>query len=194
MPSHLRQKTRYRVAAFKPATRVSIALAAVMISLGIFAVIVPSAAGLRPTILFGWFAVLSGLTHVTYALAAENAPTFVYGALVGAAYALGGVYLAVNPTLEWEPLILVLSAIFLAEGILEFGLFFELRARPRSRWILFNSLTAVILGSVIWRSSLAGSTTAMGLITGVNLFVSGFSRLMPSTLARRSLRLVASYE
>ena len=194
MPSHLRQKTRYRVAAFKPATRVSIALAAVMISLGIFAVVVPSAAGLRPTILFGWFAVLSGLTHVTYALAAENAPTFVYGALVGAAYALGGVYLAVNPTLEWEPLILVLSAIFLAEGILEFVLFFELRARPRSAWILFNSLTAVILGSVIWRTSLAASTSAVGLITGVNLFVGGFSRLMQSTFARRPLRLVALSE
>ncbi len=163
MPSHLRQKTRYRVAAFKPATRVSIALAAVMISLGIFAVVVPSAAGL-------------------------------YGALVGAAYALGGVYLAVNPTLEWEPLILVLSAIFLAEGILEFVLFFELRARPRSAWILFNSLTAVILGSVIWRTSLAASTSAVGLITGVNLFVGGFSRLMQSTFARRPLRLVALSE
>src|SRR5713226_8590912 len=90
--------------------------------------VVPSAAELRPAILFGWLAVLSGLTHVTYALAAENAPIFLYGALVGAAYVLAGVYLAVNPTLEWEPLILVLSAIFLAESILEFVLFFELRA------------------------------------------------------------------
>jgi uncharacterized membrane protein HdeD (DUF308 family) len=88
----------------------------------------------------------------------------------------------------------VLSAIFLAEGILEFVLFFELRARPHSTWILFNSLTAAILGSVIWRSSLAGSASAIGLIAGVNLFVSGFSRLMQSTFARPSLRLVASCE
>lgn len=192
MPSHLRKKTRYRVAAFKPATRVSIALAALMMSLGIFAVIIPSAAGIRPAILFGWLALLSGLTYVSYALAADNAATFVYSALVGAAYALGGVYLAVNPTLEWGPLTLVLSANFLAQGILEFVFFFEFR--PRSTWILFNSLTAVILGSMIWRSWPADSTSAIGLIVGVNLIVSGFSRLMHSTFARRSLRLVASSE
>ncbi len=61
MSSHLREKTRYRVAAVKPVKGVSIALAAVMMSLAIFAVVVPSAAGLRPAILFGWLAVLSGL-------------------------------------------------------------------------------------------------------------------------------------
>ncbi len=35
MPSHLREKTRYRVAAVKPVKGVSIALAAVMMSLAI---------------------------------------------------------------------------------------------------------------------------------------------------------------
>lgn len=191
MPSHLREKTRYRVAAFKPATGVSTGLAVLMMGLGIFAVVIPDAAGLRPAILFGWLALVSGPTHVTYALAAESAATFVWGVLIGAVYVLAGVYLAVNPTLELAPLTLVLSATFLAQGILEFVLFWEIRSRPRSAWILFNSVTVVILGCVIWRSWPADSTSAIGLIAGVNLFVSGFSRLMHSTFARRSLRLVA---
>src|SRR5262249_36905373 len=169
----------------------SIALSALMMSLGIFAVIVPSSAGLRPAILFGSLAVLSGLTHLTYSLAVQNAATFLYVALVGAAYALAGLYMAVNPSLEWAPLALLLSATFLAEGILDFVLFSQLRAWPRSRWILFNSLAAITLGAAIWRSSLAGITSAIGLIAGANLFVSGFSRLMQSTFGRRSLRLVA---
>ena len=190
MSSHLRPKTR-RVAAFRPAARVSIVSAAVMIGWGILAVVSPSTAGLRPAILFGWLAVLSGVTHVTYALAAEKPASFLYGALVGAANTLGGVFLAVNPSLEWLSVTLMVSAVLLAQGILEFCLFLELRARPTSTWILFNSLVAVILGSVIWRDAFPRSMSAMMLTVGLNLIASGFGRLMQPTFAGRTpLRLV----
>src|SRR5260370_17124239 len=114
-----------------------------MMGLGIFAVVIPDAAGLRPAILFGWLALVSGLTHVTYALAAESAATFVWGVLIGAVYVLAGGYLAVNPTLELAPLTLVLSATFLPQGILEFFLFLEIPPPPPSPFIPFNSLTTL---------------------------------------------------
>jgi len=190
VPAYVREKPHYRVATFKPAAGVPIGLAALMMGLGVLAVVVPSAVGFRLAILFGSLSVVSGLTHVTYALAAESAATFLCGAVIGAVYVIAGVYLAVNPTLELAPLTLVLSSIFLAEGILDFGLFLKLRSRPRSAWMLFNSITALILGSVSWRSWPADSTWQVGMIAGVNLLVSGFSRLMHSTFTRRSLRLV----
>jgi len=161
-----------------------------MMGLGIFAGVVTDVVGFRLAILFGSLSVAFGITHVTYALAAESAAIFLSGAVIGGVYVVAGVYLAVNPTLELAPLTLVLSSTFLAEGILDFVLFLELRSRPRSAWMLFNSITAFILGSVIWRSWPVASTWQVGMIAGLNLIVSGFSRLMYSTFARRSLRLV----
>jgi uncharacterized membrane protein HdeD (DUF308 family) len=175
----------------KEATGMSIGMAVVMIVLGFLAVFLPFATGIGISILVGWIIVFSGFAHLAYAFAAQGAGAFLWRTLVGVAYVAGGVYLAFHPGLTLESLTLVVAAIFLAEGVLELVVFFQFRALPGSGWILFDGIVTLLLAYVIWRPWPVSSTWAIGTIVGVNLIVSGFTRLMYSAAARKTIKAIA---
>jgi uncharacterized membrane protein HdeD (DUF308 family) len=85
----------------------------------------------------------------------------------------------------------VVAAVFLAEGVLELVVFFQFRALPGSGWILFDGIVTLLLAYVIWRPWPSSSTWAIGTIVGVNLIVSGFTRLMYSMAARKTIKAIA---
>jgi uncharacterized membrane protein HdeD (DUF308 family) len=80
-----------------------------------------------------------------------------------------------------------LAAIFF-EDVLEVVAFFLLRARSGSGWILFDGIIALLLAFLIWYS---WPSNSVGILVGINLFVSGFSRLMYSMAARKAPKAVA---
>ena len=173
------------------ATGMSIGMAAVMIALGLLAVFLPFATGIGISILVGWIVVFSGFAYLAYAFAAQGAGAFLWRILVGVAYIIGGAYLAFNPGLALASLTLVVAAVFLAEGVLQLIVFFQFRALPGSGWILFDGLVTLLLAYLIWRPWPASSTWAIGTLVGINLIVSGFTRLMYSVAARKTLKAIA---
>src|SRR6266851_3454839 len=102
-------------------------------------------------------------------------------------YIAGGIYLAANPGLSLQALTLVLAGIFFAEGVMRMVFFFQTRPLPGSGWILSDGVLTVLLGFLIVRDWPASSSWAIGTIVGVNLCVSGITRLMFSVMARRAL-------
>ncbi len=173
---------------FKQVTGMSIGLAVLMIALGIFAVALPLATGIGVAIVIGWIIVFSGFAYLAYAFAAQGAGAFLWRMLIGIVYVVGGFYLAFHPGLALESLTLVLAAILFAEGVLQMIVFFQFRSLPGSGWILFDSIVTLLLGFMIgypWPSS---SGWAFGTLVGVNLIMSGFTRLMYSAAARKVLK------
>jgi uncharacterized membrane protein HdeD (DUF308 family) len=85
----------------------------------------------------------------------------------------------------------VLAAIFFAEGLLRIVFFFQARSLPGAGWILFDGVMSVLLGFLIMRNWPGSSSWAIGTIVGVNLCLSGVTRLMFSVAARRTLKEVA---
>ena len=85
----------------------------------------------------------------------------------------------------------MLAAILIAEGLFQVVTFFNLRALPGSGWILIDGIITLILGGLIAYPWPGSSLWAVGTLFGVNLVVSGFSRLMYSMAARRLLSSVA---
>jgi len=81
----------------------------------------------------------------------------------------------------------VLAGIFFAEGVMRMVFFFQTRPLPGSGWILSDGVLTVLLGFLIVRDWPASSSWAIGTIVGVNLCVSGITRLMFSVMARRAL-------
>jgi uncharacterized membrane protein HdeD (DUF308 family) len=75
--------------------------------------------------------------------------------------------------------------------VLGIVVFFEFRALPGSGWVLFDGLLTLLLAYVIWRPWPFSSTWAIGTLVGMNLIVSGFTRLMSSVAARKSVKKVA---
>lgn len=172
----------------KQATGTSIGLAFLMILLGFFAIGLPMATGIGIAMLVGWIIIFSGFAHLAYAFAAQGPGAFFWRILIGILYTLGGIYLVFHPALGLESLTLVLAMMFFAEGILQMIVFFQFRSLPGSGWILFDSVTALLLGLLIGLSWPSSSLWAIGTLVGVNLIVSGFTRLVSSVAVRSELK------
>ncbi|HTP30474.1 MAG TPA: DUF308 domain-containing protein [Anaeromyxobacteraceae bacterium] len=175
----------------KEATSLTIGSAVLMILLGMLAIALPAAMGLGVALVVAWIIIFGGISHFVYAFAAEGAGQVVWRFLVGVVYILGGIYLAFHPGLSLATLTLLLGAIFIVEGVMRAVLFFQLRTLPRAGWILFDSLMTLLLGVLIIGGWPTSSAWAIGTIVGVNLLVSGFTRLMLSVAARKAINAAA---
>ena len=175
---------------FKKVTGMSIGLAVLMIVMGFLAITLPLATGIGISILVGWIVVFGGFTYVAYAFSAEGAGAVFWRMLIGIVYVVGGFYLVFHPGLALASLTLVLAAILIAEGVLQMIVFFQFRSLPGSGWVLFDGIMTLLLGFLIgsWPSS---SGWAIGTLVGINLLVSGFTRLMYSVAARKELKATA---
>lgn len=169
---------------FSHITSLSIGLAVLMIVLGFAAMFKPFAAGLGISLFIAWIIVFSGVVHVVYAFAARNAGSFLWRTLIGVAYIVGGIYLMMNPSIALASFTLVLAAILIAEGVFQVMMFFQLRVLPGSSWILVDGILTLVLGGLIAYPWPGSSLWAIGTLVGVNLIVSGFTRLMFSVAAR----------
>ncbi len=176
----------------KQATRVSIGWAVLMIVLGFLAVALPLATGIGVAIMVAWIIVFSGFAYFAYAFAAQGAGAFLWRMLIGIVYVVGGLYLVFHPGLALQSLTLVVAAILFAEGVLQMVVFFQSRSLPGSGWVLFDSIMTLVLGFLIAYPWPFSSAWAIGTLVGVNLLVSGFTRLMYSLAARTELKAVIS--
>jgi uncharacterized membrane protein HdeD (DUF308 family) len=175
----------------KEATGMPIGSAVVMLALGMLAILMPFATGIAVSIFVGWLMVFGGFAYVAYAFAAQGAGAFLWRLLLGIVYVVGGGYLAFHPGIALESLTLVVAAIFFVEGVIETIVFFEFRTLPGSGWILFDGLLTLVLAYLIWRPWPSSSSWAIGILLGINLIVSGATRLMYSVTARKMLKAVA---
>jgi uncharacterized membrane protein HdeD (DUF308 family) len=80
----------------------------------------------------------------------------------------------------------VLAGVILAAGIFEIVAYFRLKSEAASGWMLFNGIVALLLGGIIWFHWPWSSVWALGTLVGVNLLVTGITRLM-FALAGRGL-------
>ena len=175
----------------KGVTGMSIGWAVMMIVLGFLAVALPLATGIGVSILIGWIVVFGGFTYAAYAFAAQGAGAFLWRMLIGIVYVVGGLYLVFHPALALTSLTLVLAAILVAEGVLQMIVFFQFRSLPGSGWVLFDGITTLLLGFFIGYPWPLSSGWALGTLVGINLLMSGFTRLMYSVAARKELKATA---
>lgn len=169
----------------------SIGLAVLMIVLGMVAIVKPFAAGIGISLFLAWLIVLGGFAYLIYAFSAGNPGSFLWRTLIGVVYIVGGIYLVLHPAIALASFTLMLAAILIAEAVIQVVTFFELRALPGSGWILFDAIITLILGGLIAYPWPGSSLWAVGTLFGVNLVVSGFTRLMYSLAARKLLSSVA---
>jgi uncharacterized membrane protein HdeD (DUF308 family) len=162
-----------------------IAMAVVFIVLGIFSITEPAIAGLAVAILVGWLLIFGGLAHLIAAFSGGGAGRVIWQVILGIVYVIGGVYFLTHPLLGLGTLTLLLAVIILAEAALEFVAYFRIRNQSGSGWLLINGLITLLLGGLIWVHWPSSSVWAIGTLVGVNLLMTGFSRLMLGMAARK---------
>jgi uncharacterized membrane protein HdeD (DUF308 family) len=174
---------------FKEATGISIGSGVIMILLGLLAMFLPHQTGLGVSVVIGWIIVVAGLAYLAYAFAARGAGSFLWRMLLGIVYVVGGGYLALHARLALQSLTLAVAIIFFIAGVLEIVTFFRLRILPGSGWLLFDAIVSLLVAFVIWYPWPSSATWAIGLLVGINLIVSGITRLIYSVAARKALQV-----
>jgi uncharacterized membrane protein HdeD (DUF308 family) len=159
--------------------------AAILIGLGILAIAEPGVAGLAVTVLAGWLLIFGGLAHGFGAFRGGGAVHVLWQVLLGIIYFVGGVYFVTHPLLGLGTLTLLLAGILLAEAIVTIVAYVQRRHVEGSAWLLFNGLITVVLSGLIWIHWPSSSVWAIGTLLGINLLMSGISRLMVGVGARR---------
>jgi uncharacterized membrane protein HdeD (DUF308 family) len=152
--------------------------AILLIVVGFFALALPFEAGIAIAIVIAVLVIVAGIAHLAGTFAARTTGGFFWRLLVGCAYLIAGVYLLLNPKLSLVSLTLALAVLFFVEAI---------RSAPGSGWLLFDGIVTLILAIMIWRSWPASAVWALGTIVGINLLMSGFTRLMYSRAVRANV-------
>jgi uncharacterized membrane protein HdeD (DUF308 family) len=165
-----------------------IVMAVVFIILGILAIVEPLVAALAVALLAGWLLVFGGVAHLVTAFHGGGTKQVVMHALIGVLYLAGGVYFLMHTLLAVSTLTLVLASVILAEGVLEVVAYFRERKEGASGWLLMNAVITLLLGGLIWVHWPSSSEWAIGTLVGVNLLITGFSRLMFGLAARKVIR------
>jgi len=169
-----------------------IGMAVVFILLGTMSIIEPGVAGLAVTILVGWLLIFGGGAHLVAAFSGGGAGRVIWLVLIGIVYIVGGFYFLTHPLLGLGTLTLLLAVIILMEAAFEVISYFPMRGEGGSGWLLVNALITLLLGGLIWFHWPSSSAWAIGILVGVNLLMTGISRLMFGLAARQLASRVAA--
>lgn len=175
----------------KKASGLFIGMAVVFILLGILAIIEPGVAGLAVTILVGWLLIFGGGAHLVAAFSGGGAGRVIWQVLIGIVYIVGGLYFLLHPLLGLGTLTLMLAVIIVMAAVFEAIAYFRSRGEGGSGWLLLNALITLLLGGLIWFHWPSSSVWAIGTLVGVNLLMTGISRLMLGLAARKLVNRVA---
>ncbi len=168
-----------------------LAAAVMFIVLGLFGIIEPGVAGLGVTLLVGWLLVLGGAGHVVAALRGGGAKHVIFQGLIALVYLIGGIYFLTHTIMALGTLTLLLAGVILAEGVLEIIAYFRMKSAEASGWLLLNGIITLLLGGMIWLGWPTSSVWAIGTLVGVNLLMTGITRLMFGLAMRKVVSHVA---
>ena len=163
----------------------SIALSVLMILAGVLAIVIPPAAGIAVTVLFGWLLIFSGAAHLVFGWQTRSTGGLLFELLLGIVYIAAGVYLLGNPVTGMVTLTLALAIYLFIESIIEFILAVRLRPMAGSGWLFVDSIITLILAVIIYRTWPANAGWILGILVGISMLFSGVARLMLSLAARR---------
>ena len=180
------------VGAAKKFTAWYIVAAVLFIVLGVFAVIEPALAGLGVALFVGWLLLFGGVSHFIGAFSGGGARRVIGQILAGIVFVLGGLYMLTHPLMALGTLTLLLAAVIVVAGIFEVVSYFRVKDERASGWMLLNGIVAVVLGGLIWVHWPSSSVWAIGTLVGVNLVLTGITRLMLGLAGRRLLRHAAA--
>lgn len=170
----------------RTSTAWSIALSILMIASGVLAIFVPSVAGLTVTVIFGWLLLFTGVLHLGLAWRAQGAWAITGEIVIAVLYAIAGLYLLARPVAGLASLTIVLSAYLVMKGFLEAVVAFSVPAAG-SGWLIFDAILTVAIAAMIAAAWPASTAWAIGVLVGVSMISSGFTRLMISTGVRSQL-------
>jgi uncharacterized membrane protein HdeD (DUF308 family) len=159
--------------------------AVLFILAGLVMIVLPFEAGIGIAIWISAMIIAAGVFHLIFAVVAGSFGGYLWRTLIGILYMVGGIYLVMHPALALASFTFVLGIVFMVEGVLQIIAYFGTRALPGSGWILFDGIVTVLLAILILAHWPSSAVWALSTIVGINLLMSGTTRVMYLMAHRR---------
>ncbi len=162
----------------------------VMIVLGLLAIAEPMVVSLAVEIFAGWLFLIGGVVMLISSFRSRHVPGFLWNVIGAALTIVVGLFLIARPLAGVLSLTLVIAGFFAAQGVLEIIAGFEQRALlPRSWfWMVLNGVIDLFLAGIIMAGWPGSAGWVLGLLVGINLFMSGLALVMTALACREAVR------
>jgi uncharacterized membrane protein HdeD (DUF308 family) len=117
---------------------------------------------------------VSGIFEIISAFQMKTWGSFFLWILLGALYAIAGVFVWVNPLLAAGALTLLIGIALIASGLIRIILTFRLPDTAPRLWICLSGAITLLLGAIILAKWPVSSLYVLGLFLGIDLLFAGF--------------------
>jgi uncharacterized membrane protein HdeD (DUF308 family) len=149
-----------------------------MILAGVAAIAVPFAAGIGIATAVAWLIIVGGVLHLAHSFSSRGIGAVAWHVLIGVIYIAGGGYLALHPALNLVSLTIFVAVLFLIEAGMLLGAFFTFRRWRGAWWFLADAVLTLALAVFILITFPFSAAWAIGTLVGINLIISGVTRLL----------------
>lgn len=163
-----------------------VALGIACIVLGMLAIVFPLVASITMKIFIGWLLLLAGILCVMHAFGASDWKGVVLNLLLAALLIIGGGWLAFFPIEGLVALTAFLAILFIAQGVVQVALGFQIRPDDGWGWMIVSGIMAILVGSLIWLGLPSTAAWALGLLAGINLIFTGTSYVALGMVGRKA--------
>ena len=165
----------------------SIFLSILLIVCGFLAILLPVEMSLGVVIVISWLLMLGSVMQFIHVFRCRGIGQAIWKAVIALLYLVTGVYLRLNPGVGLVTLTVVLIAFFVMQGLIDIFTYLSVRKRRASGWLLLEGVITLVLGLMIWRHWPSSSLWVIGTLVGINMIVTGTTRLMLTIALRRPM-------
>ena len=159
---------------------------------GLVAMIAPFLTGVSLSLLLGGLLVVGGIVHLVQAFGVRGWRAFVWQVVLAGVYGVVGIALLANPIVGLTTLTALVIAFFLVEGVVEIAM--GLGSRAHAGWgsLVASGLLSLVLAGLLIAGLPGSLLWAVGLLFGINVFVTGATMVYLGMTNRR--QMVAAME
>lgn len=160
----------------------------VLFGLGVLAVVAAPVASLAITIFIGWLFLIGGAVGLVTTALGRHLPGFFWSLFSAAIAIIAGAILLSRPMSGAISLTLVLSVLFILDGVMSIMYGIEHRRHLSNSWgwLVASGIVDLLLAGMIISGLPATASWAIGLIVGINFVFGGSSLLAVALRARLS--------
>lgn len=146
-----------------------------LIVFGLLAITMPQISTLAVELMIGWLLLLSGVVHGWSTFSMRGAWNIAGSAIVAILSLVVGGMLLLNPFEGILTLTMLMVAFFLAAGVAKIYYAFQNRHVRGWGWGVVSGIASLAIGVLILVGWPSTATWALGLLFGIDLFISGWS-------------------
>jgi uncharacterized membrane protein HdeD (DUF308 family) len=149
-----------------------------LIILGIAAVALPLICAITIDYLLGALFILAAFAGLARSFKTKNIPGTIFSVMTYILFLIAGITIITTPLLGVKILSVLLASFFIVSGFFKIIFAFSLKPAKGWGWPLFDGITAMFLGGLIFSTWPFSAVWIVGLIVGIRLVILGNAMLM----------------